>query len=269
MLVYDALDARATAAAKDFATAVCQQVNTTFGTVPLLAVALTSGGGVDPGVILIAGVPVHPLASLSTTDVTAAFDALLHQWITAAAERYRPWDASRLYVATRPEMAPMTAWRPDRDVNKCTRCNTSFTMLNRRHHCRFCGDVFCNKCAPVQSHEGATAVGDSSTQPSGGGGGGGAERKNTILGIRKRTATGTSFKHKSGGEFQYSVSWLGLAWLGRQRCIIAVAISHKPRQRHSDSLPTHWPHPLTHSLTHSLTHPLTHSPACTCVRSHS
>lgn len=29
----------------------------------------------------------------------------------------------------------------------CTKCNTSFTTLNRRHHCRKCGRIFCSKCS--------------------------------------------------------------------------------------------------------------------------
>lgn len=67
---------------------VGDQVNLSFGTVPLLAVALTSGGQTDPGVMLIGGVSIHPLVSLAPAHVAAAFDALLRQWITAAAERY-------------------------------------------------------------------------------------------------------------------------------------------------------------------------------------
>lgn len=82
--------------------------------------------------------------------------------------RYCAWDASRQFVATRPEMAPMSAWKPDRDVVKCTRCNSAFTMLLRRHHCRFCGDVFCTKCAPIQNHEGSTSVSAESMPGSGG-----------------------------------------------------------------------------------------------------
>ncbi|KAL5225989.1 hypothetical protein ABZP36_012628 [Zizania latifolia] len=37
-------------------------------------------------------------------------------------------------------------WVPDDAVNKCTVCMTYFSAFNRRHHCRNCGDIFCDKC---------------------------------------------------------------------------------------------------------------------------
>ncbi|PIA27853.1 hypothetical protein AQUCO_07500040v1 [Aquilegia coerulea] len=37
-------------------------------------------------------------------------------------------------------------WVPDEAVNKCTACGTDFGAFVRRHHCRNCGDIFCDKC---------------------------------------------------------------------------------------------------------------------------
>ncbi|KAI3451398.1 hypothetical protein Pfo_008063 [Paulownia fortunei] len=37
-------------------------------------------------------------------------------------------------------------WVPDEAVNKCTACGTDFSAFNRKHHCRNCGDIFCDKC---------------------------------------------------------------------------------------------------------------------------
>ena len=36
-------------------------------------------------------------------------------------------------------------WQSDSDVDKC-RCGTYFNMFVRRHHCRLCGQVFCDSC---------------------------------------------------------------------------------------------------------------------------
>lgn len=36
-------------------------------------------------------------------------------------------------------------WQSDSDVDKCT-CGTYFNMFVRKHHCRLCGQVFCNGC---------------------------------------------------------------------------------------------------------------------------
>ncbi|KAF0902148.1 hypothetical protein E2562_014401 [Oryza meyeriana var. granulata] len=37
-------------------------------------------------------------------------------------------------------------WVPDEAVSKCTACTADFSAFNRRHHCRNCGDIFCDKC---------------------------------------------------------------------------------------------------------------------------
>ncbi|KAI3971112.1 hypothetical protein MKW92_045804 [Papaver armeniacum] len=37
-------------------------------------------------------------------------------------------------------------WMPDHSCRVCYECDTQFTIINRRHHCRLCGRVFCGKC---------------------------------------------------------------------------------------------------------------------------
>ncbi|KAJ0702237.1 putative chromatin regulator PHD family [Helianthus annuus] len=37
-------------------------------------------------------------------------------------------------------------WVPDEAVTKCTGCGSDFSAFNRKHHCRNCGDIFCDKC---------------------------------------------------------------------------------------------------------------------------
>eukprot|EP00300_Choanocystis_sp_HF-7_P036612 c52479_g1_i1.p1 GENE.c52479_g1_i1~~c52479_g1_i1.p1 ORF type:complete len:532 (+),score=67.67 c52479_g1_i1:59-1654(+) len=46
---------------------------------------------------------------------------------------------------TNGEIAPV--WIPDDSAQTCTYCKSSFTMVRRRHHCRRCGNVVCNKCS--------------------------------------------------------------------------------------------------------------------------
>ncbi|KAG8079726.1 hypothetical protein GUJ93_ZPchr0007g4758 [Zizania palustris] len=39
-------------------------------------------------------------------------------------------------------------WLPDSSTNVCLQCNSPFTALTRgRHHCRFCGGIFCKDCS--------------------------------------------------------------------------------------------------------------------------
>ncbi|CAN8268361.1 unnamed protein product [Cochlearia groenlandica] len=39
-------------------------------------------------------------------------------------------------------------WQPDSSTTTCTHCSLPFTALTRgRHHCRFCGGIFCRGCS--------------------------------------------------------------------------------------------------------------------------
>lgn len=37
-------------------------------------------------------------------------------------------------------------WVPDNAASRCLRCTNQFTMTRRRHHCRYCGRLFCHAC---------------------------------------------------------------------------------------------------------------------------
>lgn len=43
------------------------------------------------------------------------------------------------------ESAPI--WQPDSSCIGCYLCSKKFTMLRRRHHCRYCGAVVCDSCS--------------------------------------------------------------------------------------------------------------------------
>ena len=38
-------------------------------------------------------------------------------------------------------------WAADRNYPECHECKSVFTLWNRRHHCRICGLVFCERCS--------------------------------------------------------------------------------------------------------------------------
>ena len=49
-----------------------------------------------------------------------------------------------------PNVAPTiraVTWVPDSDAPACTSCAKRFTLFRRRHHCRACGQVFCDGCS--------------------------------------------------------------------------------------------------------------------------
>jgi len=41
-------------------------------------------------------------------------------------------------------------WVPDHVVHSCVGCHADFSFTRRRHHCRFCGRVFCSSCTTHQ-----------------------------------------------------------------------------------------------------------------------
>ncbi|XP_052196316.1 protein FREE1-like [Diospyros lotus] len=46
----------------------------------------------------------------------------------------------------KPQNEEKDHWVPDEAVVKCSSCGTQFNAFIRRHHCRNCGDIFCDKC---------------------------------------------------------------------------------------------------------------------------
>ncbi|KAL1930085.1 hypothetical protein VTP01DRAFT_1239 [Rhizomucor pusillus] len=44
-------------------------------------------------------------------------------------------------------LLPRPVWVNDLDVTHCTACDAAFGPLRRRHHCRHCGNIFCNDCS--------------------------------------------------------------------------------------------------------------------------
>ncbi|KAK0183206.1 hypothetical protein PV327_001270 [Microctonus hyperodae] len=41
-------------------------------------------------------------------------------------------------------------WVPDSDAPNCMLCDVRFNVIKRRHHCRACGKVLCNKCCGMK-----------------------------------------------------------------------------------------------------------------------
>lgn len=39
------------------------------------------------------------------------------------------------------------SWQSDKSATQCTLCNTHFSLIIRRHHCRVCGAIVCNTCS--------------------------------------------------------------------------------------------------------------------------
>ena len=48
----------------------------------------------------------------------------------------------------------LSTWVANSEAPNCNRCDRSFGIMQRRHHCRYCGQVFCVGCASMTIHGG-------------------------------------------------------------------------------------------------------------------
>ncbi|TVU01246.1 hypothetical protein EJB05_53285 [Eragrostis curvula] len=51
------------------------------------------------------------------------------------------------WMFTKPVDEVKDHWVPDEVAKKCQSCGVDFSAFNRRHHCRNCGEIFCDKCS--------------------------------------------------------------------------------------------------------------------------
>ena len=84
-------------------------------------------------------------------------------------------------------------WMPDRYCKQCYTCEAPFTVFRRRHHCRLCGQVFCNPCSAHFLSRAAAVTTTTDGNDGGGGVGGGDGNNDTPLAHASTTnATGTT-----------------------------------------------------------------------------
>ncbi|KAE9548052.1 hypothetical protein FO519_008735, partial [Halicephalobus sp. NKZ332] len=50
-------------------------------------------------------------------------------------------------VMMKEQLLPASEWVKDSDVTHCLSCNAEFTVTLRKHHCRRCGQIFCDQCS--------------------------------------------------------------------------------------------------------------------------
>ena len=82
-----------------------------------------------------------PLMARATVRLNPAY-AHLHFIVCAVAQKMAARRGS--VTETRVE------WIKPEIVNNCEACQASFGIFRRKHHCRYCGHVFCDSCTPSQ-----------------------------------------------------------------------------------------------------------------------
>ncbi|KAI8076843.1 uncharacterized protein BX664DRAFT_48209 [Halteromyces radiatus] len=84
-------------------------------------------------------VPTVPLSisTNQTTHIPVEENASLHRTATTGSDELTLTEPPR----------PRHVWESDRQASECRRCNRRFNFLVRRHHCRRCGQVVCDRCS--------------------------------------------------------------------------------------------------------------------------
>jgi len=62
--------------------------------------------------------------------------------------QFSPFFRDDVPMSLKPLESTDPKWMLDENVKECcsTECKRIFNLVRRRHHCRFCGKIFCNKC---------------------------------------------------------------------------------------------------------------------------
>lgn len=120
--------------------------------------AINRGG--PPGARPSPSIPYLGVNRPSTTALSSAQDTSAHSRprILSGASFFQQraaqqqTSANPIFAAStgNPEHDAFTLprWQPDEEVTHCPICGDQFGFMNRRHHCRKCGRVVCNRCSP-------------------------------------------------------------------------------------------------------------------------
>jgi len=104
------------------------------------------------GLLAVAVVSVAPMMGSPDGRLVELFGAV-KSWMPRRGDHSPPPPASQSQSAAAaaagqplPHDLSRDFWMPDQSCRVCYDCDAQFTILNRRHHCRHCGRVFCARC---------------------------------------------------------------------------------------------------------------------------
>lgn len=115
--------------------------NLVGGFVAILTGKNKSFGGIQP--------KQSPSSDVSFMGVDSNGDSYLHQSVYApSAPPLHEADVVNYSTIKEVLEADPPEWLPDSHASACMMCRAPFTALTRgRHHCRFCGGIFCKSCS--------------------------------------------------------------------------------------------------------------------------
>ena len=99
---------------------------------------LVTGGTACPHIqdkirIIILGISVFNVSYLNTVCFCKQPHIIIMNFLQQL-EQSQPSDNLKQY------------WMPDEQCKVCYECGVRFHTFRRKHHCRLCGQIFCNRC---------------------------------------------------------------------------------------------------------------------------
>lgn len=96
--------------------------------------------------------PVGRLSRSNTTQSAASMLGSARSGASSISQAFEPLETETESTTRK------FKWEADNDANECRRCNRRFGLLVRRHHCRRCGLVVCDKCSTSRTFLSANQI---------------------------------------------------------------------------------------------------------------
>jgi hypothetical protein len=102
----------------------------------------------DPGMVMSTLDKIIPYLTLPEGFTrTHSLDPNSSVEASSANEEKLPSSLGRMTVSDRRDSMASSVWKSDSSSSCCDLCQTDFTLMNRRHHCRNCGSLVCHSCS--------------------------------------------------------------------------------------------------------------------------
>jgi pimeloyl-ACP methyl ester carboxylesterase len=101
----------------------------------------------DPGIVMSTLDKIIPFLTLPEGFTMTHSLSLGENSFVEPVSSSAPSSLSRMTVSDRRDSMASGVWKSDSSSSSCDICQTDFTLMNRRHHCRNCGSLVCHSCS--------------------------------------------------------------------------------------------------------------------------
>ncbi len=81
------------------------------------------------------------------TELEAALQEIAREYQVLQVHKIRYFSINFSSLKIQTNKLSQRRWLDDEDVDACMKCYHTFTVRQRKHHCRNCGNIFCDNCS--------------------------------------------------------------------------------------------------------------------------